>query len=77
MATFYVIAPSYFAQVANGILILIFVYILLTNFRSFWKSNYITKLHIIGPLAIALGTHGALHLGLESVYNYNPLIAFA
>ena len=77
MATFYVYAPSYFAQVANGLLILIFLYILFSNYKSFLKTNYINKLHIIGSLAIALGVHGSLHLGLEQVYDYNPLFIFA
>ena len=35
MATFYVNAPSYFAQVANGLLILTFLFVLLYNFRFF------------------------------------------
>lgn len=77
MATFYVYAPSYFAQVANGLLILIFLYILFFNYKSFIKTNYITQLQIIGALAIALGVHGSLHLGLEQVYDYNPLFIFA
>jgi hypothetical protein len=77
MATFYVYAPSYFAQVANGLLILIFLYILFSNYKSFLKTNYINKLQIIGALAIALGVHGSLHLGLEKVYDYNPLFIFA
>jgi hypothetical protein len=77
MATFFVIAPSYFAQVANGLLILLFVYVLLSNYSSFLKTNYVTKLQIIGALAIALGVHGSLHLGLEQAYNYNPLFIFA
>jgi len=77
MATFYVMAPSYFAQVANGLLIILFLYVLLSNYGYFLKANYITKLQIIGALAIALGVHGSLHLGLEQVYGYNPLFIFA
>jgi hypothetical protein len=77
MATFFVIAPSYFAQVANGLLILVFLYVILSNYSSFLKINYVTKLQIIGTLAIALGVHGSLHLGLEQAYNYNPLFIFA
>jgi hypothetical protein len=70
-------APSYFAQIANGTLIIIFLYILFSNYRLFLKTNYITQLQIIGALAIALGVHGSLHLGLEQAYNYNPLFIFA
>jgi len=77
MATFFVVAPSFFSQIANGLLILVFLYVLLSNYSSFLKTNYITKLQIIGTLAIALGVHGSLHLGLEQAYNYNPLLVFA
>jgi len=31
---------------------------------------------IIGALAIAIGVHGSLHLGLEQAYGYNPLLSF-
>jgi hypothetical protein len=77
MSRFYVIAPSFLAQVANGFLIFIFLFFLISNFPSFLKANYIIKLQIIGLLAIALGVHGTLHLGLEKVYGYNPLLIFA
>jgi hypothetical protein len=77
MAVFYVVAPSYFAQVANGILILVFLYILISNFPAFLKTNYLTQLKIIGTLAIGLGVHGSLHLGLEQLYGYNPLSILA
>ena len=77
MATFFVVAPSFFSQIANGLLILVFLYVLLSNYSSFLKTNYITKLQIIGTLAIALGVHGSLHSGLEQAYNYNPLLVFA
>ncbi len=77
MATLFVMAPSYFAQVANGVLIMVFIYILISNYQSFLKTGYITQLQIIGALAIALGTHGSLHLGLEQAYGYNPLLLLA
>jgi hypothetical protein len=77
MTSFLMIAPSYISQIANGILILIFIYIVLSNFNAFLKTNYLTKLQIIGSLAIALGVHGTLHLGLERAYGYNPLLDFA
>ena len=76
METFFVMRPSYFAHVANGALILCLLFILLSNYTSFLKTNYITKLQIIGVLAIAIGIHGSLHLGLEQAYNYNPLVLF-
>ncbi len=61
MTTFYVNAPSYLAQVFNGLLILVFLYILFSNYRVFLKTNYIIQLQIIGILAILIGVHGILH----------------
>jgi hypothetical protein len=76
MTTLYVFAPSYFAQVANGLLILFFIYTLVSNYRVFLKSDHINQLQIIGILAVIIGIHGILHLGLEQVYGYNPLLFF-
>jgi len=67
------ITPSYFAQVANGLLILIFIFILIKNYEQFKKANFTIQLIIIGILALSLGIHGILHIGLEKVYGYNPL----
>ena len=77
MPRFYVYTPSYFAHVANELLILIFLYILFSNYKSFLKTNYVNKLQIIGALAVAIGFHGSLHLGLKQVYDYNPLFIFS
>jgi len=73
MATLYVLAPSYFAQIANGILIIFFLYILLSNWKKIVNLEPIKLLQLISIFAIAIGIHGLLHLGLEKTYNYNPI----
>ena len=72
-ATLYVLAPSFFCLVINGILLFILLLMVIFNFRSFIKTDYIKLLPIIGTVAIAIGMHGMLHLGLEQAYNYNPI----
>ncbi len=72
-ATLYVLAPSFFCLVINGFLLFILLLMVIFNFRSFIKTDYIKLLPIIGTVAIAIGMHGMLHLGLEQAYNYNPL----
>ena len=72
-ATLYVLAPSFFCLVINGILLFILLLMVIFNFRSLIKADYIKLLPIIGTVAIAIGMHGLLHLGLEQAYNYNPL----
>jgi hypothetical protein len=77
MATpLYLLTPSFFALVINGFLLFILSFIVIFNFRSFIKTDYIKLLPIIGIMSIAFGIHGTLHLGLEQAYNYNPLYLF-
>jgi len=68
----YVLAPSFFALAISGFLLLAYIFLLVTHFRSFLKSDYLKKLQIIGILCIAFAVHGSLHLGLENAYNFNP-----
>jgi hypothetical protein len=74
MATLFVLAPSFLSLGFNGFLILIFMFIILFNFKSFLKMDYQKQLQLIGTLAIAFGVHGTLHLGLENAYNFNPYL---
>lgn len=76
MATLFVLAPSFFSQIINGVLILVFLYILFTHYKTFLQIDFTKQLQIIGTLAIAFGVHGSLHLGLEQNYGYNPLLFF-
>jgi hypothetical protein len=72
-ASLYVLAPSFFCLVINGFLLFILLLMVIFNFRSLIKADYIKLLPIIGTVAIAIGMHGLLHLGLEQAYNYNPI----
>lgn len=72
-ASLYVLAPSFFCLVINGFLLFILLLMVIFNFRSLIKTDYIKLLPIIGTVAIAIGMHGLLHLGLEQAYNYNPI----
>ena len=69
----YVLAPSFFCLIINGFLLFILLVMIIFNFKSLIKTDYIKLLSIIGTIAIAIGMHGLLHLGLEQAYNYNPL----
>ena len=77
MAThLYLLTPSFISLVINGTLLFILSLIVIFNFRSFIKTEYIKLLPIIGIMSIAFGIHGIPHLGLEQAYNYNPLYMF-
>ena len=77
----FILAPSFFCLVINGFLLFILLLMVIFNFRSLKKVATVRKpIHIdhikliplIGTVAIAIGIHGLLHLGLEQAYNYNP-----
>lgn len=68
----YVLAPSFFALAISGFLILAYIFVLGTHFKSFLKIDYVKQLQVIGIFAIAFAVHGSLHLGLENTYNFNP-----
>lgn len=62
--------PSFYALVVTGILIgaiLLYVYKGLRTFSVYQTATFATLLGIL------VGVHGILHLGLEQVYNFNPL----
>jgi hypothetical protein len=65
--------PSFYALVLTGIISLIVVLILLTNLSAMMKLGPSKKITIISLTGLVIGIHGLLHLGMESVYNYNPL----
>lgn len=64
--------PSFGALFITGLLMLIITVILFRNYDKFMRLNYVTKIIILGIISIAIGIHGIIHLGLETVYNFNP-----
>lgn len=65
--------PSFFALVLTGIISFIVILILLTNFSSMMKLGPNKKIAVLSLVGLTIGIHGLLHLGMESVYNYNPM----
>lgn len=66
------IAPSLNSLFITGFLLLFIFYIFLTNYKQFMRLDYYRKLNILSLFVIAIGVHGLVHLGLESVYGFNP-----
>jgi hypothetical protein len=65
--------PSFYAHVTNGLLLFVAIVFLYSNFKSIKNIDSYKKLILIILFSIAIGIHGLGHLGLEYVYNYNPL----
>ena len=65
--------PSFYAHFLSGFLILISTIIVCFNFRNFIKLDPYKIIILLLFFSIVVCIHGISHLGLESVYKYNPL----
>lgn len=66
------IAPSLNSLFFTGLIILSIVFIFVTNFKLFMRLDFYRKISILSLICIAIGAHGLIHLGVESVYGFNP-----
>jgi len=70
------ISPSFYAHVVNGVLLFAAIVVVIMNYKKLVSLESYKFIKLILFLSIAAGVHGLSHLGLESVYNYNPLTIF-
>lgn len=75
MENFYY-APSFLAHVINGFLILFSCFFVYAHFDSIQSLDQYKKLVLLLLFAVVIGIHSLSHLGLETVYNFNPLLVF-
>ena len=68
-------APSIYAHMMNAILLFISVILIYMNYSTISRLAASEKVKLILLFSLAIGLHGLSHLGLETIYNYNPLIA--
>lgn len=66
------IAPSLNSLFVTGFLILFILVIFITNYKQIMNLEHYRKITILSLIAIAFGIHGLIHLGVESVYGFNP-----
>ena len=69
----FMMAPSYYALAFTGVLLLINIVIIIKNFKKLTNERPYHIIILITALGLLAGIHGILHLGLEKVYNYNPI----
>ena len=65
--------PSFLALVMTGIISFIVILIIITNSSALMKLGPNKKIAVLSLVGLTIGIHGLLHLGMESVYNYNPM----
>lgn len=66
------IAPSFNTLVVTGLAMLFAFIIFFNNRKSFMNMDHYKQLKLLFLFIIAIGVHGLLHLGLETVYHFNP-----
>jgi hypothetical protein len=65
--------PSIYAHATSGLIIFIVFINIILNFTLLRNMDIYKRMTILLLLSISLGIHGLSHLGLESIYNYDPL----
>ena len=68
--------PSFYAHILNGLFLLLSAVILYKNYDKITKSSPYQLLTLTLIMSIAVGIHGLSHLGLETVYGFNPMKIF-
>ena len=66
------LAPSFNSLFITGLLVLIILIIVISNFKQFVRLDYYRKITILSLIAITVGVHGLIHLGVEVNYGFNP-----
>lgn len=65
-------APSFNSLVVTGLAMLLALVIFFKHRKSFLDMDHYKQIKLLFMFTIAIGIHGLLHLGVESVYNFNP-----
>jgi hypothetical protein len=65
--------PSFYAHIINGLLLLVAVVLIYKNYSSIKRLEPYKLLLLTLVLSIGIGIHGLSHLGLEKIYNFNPM----
>jgi hypothetical protein len=68
--------PSFYSLLLTGVIWFVLVVIFVRNYSFFKNSRPDKMIEVISLIGLVIGVHGLLHLGLESVYNFNPMIHF-
>jgi len=64
---------SLYAHLANIMFVVLALFFVISNYSYLEKMTPEKKIYVVLLFSIAAGVHGLSHIGLESVYNYNPM----
>jgi hypothetical protein len=64
---------SLYAHLANIMFVVLALFFVVSNYSYLDKMTPEKKIYLVLLFSIAAGVHGLSHIGLESIYNYNPM----
>lgn len=64
---------SFYAHLANIMFVVLALFFVVSNYSYLLNMTPEKKIYLVLLFSIAAGVHGLSHIGLESVYNYNPM----
>jgi hypothetical protein len=70
------IAPSFNSLVVTGLILLFTLLLFIQNRKEILNLSYYKLIKLSLLTSLAIGVHGLLHLGTESVYGFNPYKLF-
>lgn len=65
--------PSLYAHVINGLLLLFAFVVFFKNYSKIVNVEPYKLISLILLFSLATGVHGLSHMGLEKLYNFNPI----
>jgi hypothetical protein len=70
------INPSLYAHFLHSILLVVAILLVLLNFSKIVHLEPFKVIVLLLFFSLVIGIHGISHLGLESLYGYNPIRIF-
>ncbi len=64
---------SFYSHLIHIIFVVLALFFVVSNYSYLQKMIPEKKINTLLLFSIAVGVHGLSHIGLESVYNYNPI----
>lgn len=65
--------PSYYAHIISGFFLLVSLFLLCMYFKKLIQLDPYKMIIVVLLFSLVFGIHGISHLGLESVYHFNPI----
>jgi hypothetical protein len=68
------LVPSFLAHIVSGFILIFVVILIISNYAKIINLDFYKQIMFGLLFSICIGIHGLSHLGLEKIYNHNPLI---